>query len=184
MQLSEWIEHDLAEVNTILVAMTDAGAGALVGAILDARRVFVLGLGRSGFILRMFAMRLMQVGLEAHVVGDATTPAIGAGDLLIALSGSGRTETVVNLARKAHGYGARVLAITSGATTPLAELADVVVIAPAASVKTDPLTPTRLPLANALEQAMAIYLDCVGAMLAEARGQDNVALMQRHANLE
>jgi hypothetical protein len=31
---------------------------------------------------------------------------------------------------------------------------------------------------------MAIYLDCVGAMLAEARGQDNAAMMRRHANLE
>ncbi len=59
-----------------------------------------------------------------------------------------------------------------------------VVIAPAASVKTDPTSPTRLPLANALEQAMAIYLDCVGAMLAEERAQDNIALMRRHANLE
>jgi 6-phospho-3-hexuloisomerase len=42
----------------------------------------------------------MQIGLDAHVVGDATTPSIGTGDLLIALSGSGRTETVVNMARK------------------------------------------------------------------------------------
>ena len=135
-------------------------------------------------MLRMFAIRLMQIGLEAHVVGDATTPAIAAGDLLVALSGSGRTETVVNLARKAGSFGARVLAITSSPTTPLAELADVVVVVPAGSVKSDLATPTRLPLANALEQAMAIYLDCVGAMLAEQCGQDNPALMRRHANLE
>jgi D-arabinose 5-phosphate isomerase GutQ len=77
-----------------------------------------------------------------------------------------------------------VLVVTSNPTTPLAELADVVVVAPSASVKTDPSHPTRLPLANAVEQAMAIFLDCVGAMLAEQRGQDNVTMMRRHANLE
>ena len=76
-------------------------------------------------------------------------------------SGSGRTETVVNLARKAKACGAQVLAITSSQATPLAEVADVTVITPAASVKTEIATPTRLPLANALEQAMAIYLDCI-----------------------
>jgi 6-phospho-3-hexuloisomerase len=184
MQLSEWVQRDLSEVRAILDEMTDEGAAVMVAAILDARRVFVLGLGRSGFLLRMFAMRLMQIGLQAHVVGDATTPAIETGDLLIALSGSGRTETVVNLAAKAQHLGARVLAITSSAETPLAQRADVLVLAPSASVKTDPSVATHLPLANALEQALAIYLDCVGAMLAERKSQDNFAMMRRHANLE
>ena len=88
------------------------------------------------------------------------------------------------MARKAKYFGARVLAITSSADTPLAELADLVVVVPSGSIKTDITTPTRLPLANALEQAMAIYLDCIGAMLAEQRGQNNAAMMRRHANLE
>lgn len=184
MRLSEWIQLDLAEVNAILAQLSEAEAAALVQAILDARRVYVMGLGRSGFLLRMFAMRLMQIGLQAHVVGEATTPAIEIGDLLIALSGSGRTESVLLMARKAKYYGARVGAITSGAATPLAEMADLVVIVPSGSIKTDITTPTRLPLANALEQAMAVYLDCIGAMLAEQRGENNVAMLRRHANLE
>lgn len=184
MRLAEWIRHDLEEVCVILAQIDDVSAEAMVAAILAARRVFVVALGRSGLILRMFAMRLMQIGLEVYVVGDVTTPAIAADDLLIALSGSGRTETVVNLARKAKACGAQVLAITSSQATPLAEVADVTVITPAASVKTEIATPTRLPLANALEQAMAIYLDCIGAMLAARRGQGNAAMMRRHANLE
>ena len=184
MQLSQWIEADLAEVTAILEQITDVDAEAMAAAVLAARRVYVLGLGRSGFLLRMFAMRLMQIGLQAHVVGDATTPAIEAGDLLIALSGSGRTETVLHLARKAQGYGARVLAITADAAAPLAELADLAVIVPASSAKSDPTAATQLPLADALEQALAIFLDCVGAMLAAQCGQDNHALMARHANLE
>ncbi len=184
MRLAEWIRHDLDEVTAILAQMDEDTADALVTAILSAPRVFVVGLGRSGLMLRMFAIRLMQIGLEAHVVGDATTPAIAAGDLLIALSGSGRTETVVNLARKAGSFGARVLAITSSPTTPLAELADVVVVVPAGSVKTDLATPTRLPLANVLEQAMAIYWTAWAPCWPSSAEQDNPALMRRHANLE
>ena len=74
--------------------------------------------------------------------------------------------------------------MTADPTSPLASLADLAVVVPAGSVKTDVTTPTRLPLANALEQAMAVVLDCVGAMLAEQLAQTNVALLQRHANLE
>lgn len=184
LRLSDWIRYDLDEVNAILARLDDAQAEALLDAILRARRIFVLGLGRSGLLLRMFAMRLMQLGLTAHIVGDATTPAIAPGDLLLALSGSGRTETVLTLARNAKSFGAQVAAITASPATPLAALADLALIVPAGSVKTDVTTPTRLPLANALEQAMAVCLDCVGAMLAAHYEQDNAAMMARHANLE
>lgn len=184
MTLAEWIQHDLAEVNAILAQVSDDSADTIVQAILRSQRVYLVALGRSGLIARMFTMRLMQIGLLAHMVGDVTTPAIGAGDLLIAISGSGRTETVVNLAAKAKSFGAHVLAITSSTATPLGKLADDVIVMPAGSVKTDVATPTRLPLANALEQAMAIFLDCIGAMLAAERRQDNAAMMRRHANLE
>ena len=115
LHLSEWIRHDVEEVTAILDRVDDASAESMVEAILGAERVFVVALGRSGMLARMFAMRLMQIGLAAHVAGDVTTPAIAAGDLLIAVSGSGRTETVVALARKAKGFGAGVLAITSSA---------------------------------------------------------------------
>ena len=37
----------------------------------------------------MVAMRLMHVGFEAHVVGEATTPSIAEGDRLMVFSGSG-----------------------------------------------------------------------------------------------
>jgi 6-phospho-3-hexuloisomerase len=184
MRLSEWVHLDLEEVTAILPKVDDHQADTLVQAILAAPRVYVLGQGRSGLILRMFAMRLMQLGLQAHVVGDPTAPAIGPGDLLVVLSGSGRTETVLLLAGKAQGFGARVAAITAGAENPLARLADSVLIVPAGSVKTDVTVPTRLPLADALEQAMVVVLTCIGARLAEELGADNTAMLKRHANLE
>ena len=63
-------------------------------------RVFVAGAGRSGLVLRMFAMRLMHFGPTVHVAGDTTTPAISSGDLLLVASGSGTTSGVVNSRRE------------------------------------------------------------------------------------
>jgi len=189
MQFPEWMQCVLNETTAALEGVQEGDAEKAVAMILSAPRVFVLGLGRSGLILRMFAMRLMQIGLRAYVVGDATTPAIGAGDLLIVLSGSGRTETVLLLARKAKGYGAHVLAITGSSEAPLAQLADMGLVLPAPSPKAvssegDLAAYSRLPLADAFEQAASICLICIGAMLAAQCGQDNAAMMQRHANLE
>lgn len=132
------------EVTAILAQTTDESAERLVTAVVAAPRLFVMALGRSGLILRMFAMRLMQIGLAVHVVGDVTTPAIAPGDLLIVLSGSGLDRDGGDPGTQGLGsLGARVLAITSGAATPLPALADEVIVLPAGSVKHDSATPTR-----------------------------------------
>ena len=60
-------------------------------AILKADRIFVAGAGRSGFVARAFANRLMHMGLTVFFVGEPTTPAIKASDLLVIGSGSGET---------------------------------------------------------------------------------------------
>ena len=59
--------------------------------IQKAVRIFVAGAGRSGFVSRGFANRLMHLGYTAYFVGDTTTPPIQPGDLLVIGSGSGKT---------------------------------------------------------------------------------------------
>ena len=39
-------------------------------------RVFVAGMGRSGLMLRAFAIRLAQMGLTVYVAGETVTPAV------------------------------------------------------------------------------------------------------------
>src|SRR5680860_827298 len=80
-----------AENVHVVDRLRDASAETLVGAaerLHRAGRVFVLGAGRSCLALRMTAMRLMHLGLTVHVVGEVTAPAIAAGDVLLAASGS------------------------------------------------------------------------------------------------
>ena len=51
--------------------------------LLQAKRVYIAGMGRSGLIAGCFAMRLAQLGLQAMLVGETTVTAIQPGDLLL-----------------------------------------------------------------------------------------------------
>ena len=64
---------------------------ALLGPLNQSERIFLAGAGRSGLALKSFAMRLTQLSKQAFVVGETTTPAITASDLLVIASSSGET---------------------------------------------------------------------------------------------
>jgi len=140
------------------------------------RRWFFVGQGRSGLVARMAAMRLMHLGLDVHVQGEATTPAIDAHDRCVCVSGSGRTPTTIHHARIARDLGARVIAITADATAPLAVLADVALVVP---------IPRTSQFGGSLfEQVALVCLDAV-VLAGSASDRDAYARMRmRHANLE
>ncbi|MEK6345809.1 MAG: 6-phospho-3-hexuloisomerase [Curtobacterium sp.] len=150
----------------------------------DADRVFVHGAGRSGLALRMTAMRLMHLGLDVHVVGEVTTPAIREGDLLLVASGSGTTRGIVEAARTAAGVGARVLAVSTTDDAPLSEVADTTLVVPAAT-KTDRSGTASAQYAGSLfEQAVALLGDALFHALWQRGGHSADDLWPRHANLE
>ena len=84
-------------------------------------------MGRSGFMMRGFAMRLMHMGYTTYVVGETTTPAILEGDLLVLGSGSGKTSSLVAMANKAKEMGAKIALISSNDKEGIAEVADCIV---------------------------------------------------------
>ncbi|GAA6621429.1 hypothetical protein [Scytonema sp. NUACC26] len=88
--LSQALDLILNENTRVLKTLNYGAIAQLIQAILNTKRIFVEGEGRSGFAIRMAAMRLMHLGLQDYVVGETTTPSIEKGDLLIACSGSGR----------------------------------------------------------------------------------------------
>jgi 6-phospho 3-hexuloisomerase len=97
---------------------------SLVRRILKAKNVFVYGAGRSGLVARAFAMRLMHLGINVNVVGGIVTPAIGKGDLVLLISGSGESTSVVNSAKIAKKVGAHVCLITSYPKSSIGKIAD------------------------------------------------------------
>src|SRR5260221_10119654 len=85
----------------------------LASALLAARRVVVHGLGREGLQMKGLAMRLFHLGLDVHVVGEMTTPAIGKGDLLFVSSGPGDFGTIKSLIHIAREAGAKIAVVTA-----------------------------------------------------------------------
>jgi 6-phospho 3-hexuloisomerase len=75
-------------------------------AIRSTQRIFLLGKGRTGLIVEMFAMRLVHLGFQAYVIGQSTTPKYSPEDMLILASGSGTTEGLM-LHRTASAAGWR-----------------------------------------------------------------------------
>ena len=102
----------------------------VIGLIQKDRRIFVAGEGRSGFSAKGFAMRLMHLGYTVYVVGETITPAIKEGDILIGVSGSGKSISVVDAARKAKEKNASVIAVTSKRESPLVGFADQILVIP------------------------------------------------------
>lgn len=149
-----------------------------------AERVFVSGAGRSGLVLRMAAMRLMHLGLTVHVAGDTTTPAIGPNDMLLVASGSGTTSGVVKAAETAAKVGAPVCAITTDGASPLAALADALVLIPAAQKTDHGSSVSRQYSGSLFEQVVFLATESVFQTLWNRTAEPAENLWRRHANLE
>ena len=179
-------ETVLDEIGRTLALVDEGDARRLAEAILSAERVYLAGLGRSGLVASCFAMRLVHVGLTAHVVGEATAPGLGRGDLLIAASGSGRTKTVLAWADAAKARGAKVAALSADGRSPVARASDLVV-----EIPSPPYARTRAggprtcqPGGTLFEQSLLVFFDGMVLELAERLGLSPEMLKQRHSNVE
>lgn len=168
--------------------------GLLIRAKKEGRRVFVVGMGRSGFVGRAFALRLMNMSFNVYVVGETITPPAEEGDILVAISGSGETRGTVSAAEAAKEVGAIVVAITSHPESKLGQLADHVVvvkgrtkvairkdyIARQVRGEREPLG----PLGTLFENACMVFLDSLIAELMFRLGITEEDINRRHANIE
>jgi 6-phospho-3-hexuloisomerase len=174
----------LNELERTLAAVSEAEIAVAQRMILTANRVFLTGAGRTGLALKMIAMRLMHLGLAVHVAGDATTPAIGPGDLLLVASGSGTTAGPVHAAEVAVKTGARVLALTATPASRLGTLAKALVVIPAAAKQDHGGTISEQYAGALFEQSVLLVMDAMFQALWHERGESAEELWKRHSNLE
>ena len=162
---------------------------------IGANNVFVTGAGRSGLAAKAFAMRLMHLGLRAYVVGETISPAINADDCIVAISGSGETNTIVSAARISKNRGAKVLALTSYPESTLGQLADSYIFVKGRTKKEvdDENYMKRqihgnytslTPLGTAFELTTLVFLDAIVSELMEKMEQTESDLKSRHTVLE
>ena len=163
--------------------------------IIEADNVFVTGAGRSGLAAKAFAMRLMHWGVSAYVVGETISPAINNGDCIIAISGSGETNTIVSAAKIAKNRGSKVLAVTSYPESTLGKLADTCLLVKGRTMQEvdDENYMKRqiygnytslTPLGTAFELTTLVFLDAIVSELMEKMHQTESDLKARHTVLE
>lgn len=185
-------------INRVIDLLKPEQVDALVDSLIDVYRrgakVLVMGAGRSGLVGKAFAMRLMHLGFNVYVLGETITPSIGEGDLVVAISGSGRTRLIVTAAEAAKKVNARIAAITSYPDSPLGQLADIVVEIPGRT-KTAPdidyfarqilgIHEPLAPLGTLFEDTALVFLDGVVVELMHRLGKREADLKARHANIE
>ena len=82
----ELYERIHQQVAPVMENLDQAQMEAAVLAICGAKRIFVAGMGRTGYMMRALAMRLMQLGVKVLVLTGHTDSALGrTADLAVAI---------------------------------------------------------------------------------------------------
>lgn len=164
---------------TVLETSIRAGADALtalggaidfsaldeaVRSIQSARQVVAFGAGPSATVaadavFRLRAVGVVTVGIPDHLSAMIATRLLGPGDVVIAVSSTGRTASTLAIADAASSAGAALIAITNQYGTPLATLADVALVVGGAPL------PAQMAAAGS-RLAQLVVIDALVAALA------------------
>lgn len=175
----------LKELEQVFERIDEQQIEQLMQEIIQAKRVFLIGVGREGLSTRSFAMRLMHLGKESHWIWDDTTPNIGPGDLLIATSGSGEIGHIHYVVNEAKQAGARIAVVTGTPDRKTPQIADVVFWVPAAVFHgKDNVVPSIQLMGNLFEQSLYISFDLIIMMLVDKMNVDKQEMVGRHRNVE
>lgn len=187
MSVKEYTGKILDELTNNLRYMNDDGFNRLSSMLLDADHIFTAGAGRSGVAIKAFTNRLMHLGLSVSNVGEISSPHTKEGDLLLIGSGSGETESLVAMAKKAKRNGVKLALVTMDEKSTIADMADVVVVLPGVSpkLKNRGMEITSIqPMGSAFEQISFLMYDGMIMELMECMGETSDSMFGRHADLE
>ena len=147
-------------------------------------RVFVYGAGRSGFIGRCFAQRLMHLGIKSCFVSDAVTPQYSNKDLIVFISGSGETTSSVAIAKKAKDIGGSIAFLTTNINSTIGKLSDCIIKIEGKSKDKAISMKTLAPYTSLFDISTLSVLDSIGGTLMNILGITEEDIDKRHASLE
>jgi 6-phospho 3-hexuloisomerase len=149
-----------------------------VALLTTSPQIFVYGAGRSGIVGRAFAMRLVQAGLRAYVIGESVTPIVRKGDVVVILSGQGESYSSIQTANIVRREGAELIVVTGRSVSKLAHTASLLLVIEFAD---DADRPRWAPLGTLFESASLRLTDGIVAELLVARGESEASMRKRHA---
>ena len=177
------INEVVSEINEVMKLVDEKQIDNAEKLIQKDKRIFVLGSGRSGLMAKGFAMRLMHIGYTVFVIGETITPSVQAGDVLISVSGSGKTSSIIELTEKAKQNGVEVIGVTSSNESPLAKLGDETLIVPGATKTGDGVKSIQL-LSTLFDQSVHVTLDILALKLSRRDNVSNDSAAHTHSNME
>ncbi len=107
--------------------------GRAVKTLVTARRMLFCGLGDAALVAAAVCQKFLRVNGDAQSSEDPDVQLIMAshlqpGDVVAAISHSGRTTTVIHTVEQARARGATAIAVTNYPLSPLAKAADIVLL--------------------------------------------------------
>lgn len=160
---------------------------AIEKAAKEGRNVFVVGSGRSAMVGQMFQTRLEHLDIPVFFITNSrSVPHMQKGDLLIVISGSGRTPIVKAIIESYLDQNPQILSITSYPDSWVGRMSDLVVPL-IGRTKIDIIRRSKgeeaslTPEGTQFEIASAVFLDGVIAELAQRLGKTNRDMAARHS---
>jgi DNA-binding MurR/RpiR family transcriptional regulator len=126
------------QVQRLDASLMGAQITAIAEELVQARAIYVMGFGLSSHVAALLVLGLQPYCANVTTVVDFGGTEVaagrlmgtGPGDVLIAITFPRYAKDVVNLTRYARDRGAKVFALTDSAASPIAPLADMMLIAP------------------------------------------------------
>ena len=179
-------EQILDELRPRLSPKIIAQIPRLAEAIQQSRRICCYGVGREGLMMKALVMRLYHLGLDAHVVGEMTTPSVAKNDLLFVSAGPGNFSTVAALADVAHKAGSMVACITAEPKGAVSRSADIIVNLPAQTMAADQgkSATSILPMGSLYELLIFIFCELLVLELRDCLDISYQDMRTKHTNLE
>lgn len=86
--------------------------------------IFLAGAGRSGFVAKAFAMRLMHLGFYVYVFNESIAPPVNDGDIIIIVSKSGKSNSITQIVDNSNFEDVKLLTVCGNTDSDLAKNAD------------------------------------------------------------
>lgn len=182
------VERIIDELTEMSHQVSQNELDEMAQALTEAKRIFVAGAGRSGCVARAFSNRLMHLGYLVYFVGEITTPPIGEGDVLFIISGSGKTTSLINMAKKVVQCKATIVTMTIRTEDlenhPIGSMASHIIMLPGSTRLNQTGMESIQPVGTNFEQLCFLTCDALIVLLKQLKGLENNDLLKNHANLE
>lgn len=183
--LTTWVQRACEEISAPFGEVVDTREiTAMLETLCSARKIALYGVGREGLMMRALTMRLYHLGLDAHPVGDMTTPALGSEDCLVVSAGPGFFATVEALVNVAEANEARVVLLTANLESQLRSRADVSVVLPARTMDDTTDSAAILPMGSTYEGALFLFSEYLVSRLQKTLAVPEEFMRHNHTNLE